>query len=104
MSAKRTKPVVGPNSSSDEIAAHISHALATSNLDQIGRAIREVIQLHGVANIAKKSGIERTSLYRSFRGKQYPAFKTVVNVLGALGLELKVTVRARADDGTAPLD
>jgi probable addiction module antidote protein len=101
MSAKPTKSVIGPNSSRDEMAAHISRALATSNLVQIGRAIQEVILLHGVADIAKKSGVERTSLYRAFGGKRYPHFTTVLNVLNAMGLQLKVTVRgggARSDD------
>ena len=74
------------------MAAHISHTLATSDLVQIGRAIQEVIQLHGVTDIAKKSGVERTSLYRAFGGKQHPHFKTVLNVLDAMGLQLKVKV------------
>ena len=93
MSAKRTKPVVGPNSSRDAMAAHISHALATSDIVRISRAIRNVILLHPVADLAKKSGVERTSLYRAFNGKQYPHFTTVLSVLDALGLQLKVTAR-----------
>jgi probable addiction module antidote protein len=94
MSAKLVKPVIGPNSSRDEMAAHISHALATSDIVRISRAIRDVMLLHPVPDIAKKSGVERTSLYRAFNGKQYPHFTTVLNVLDAMGLQLKVTVRA----------
>jgi probable addiction module antidote protein len=93
MSAKRTKKVVGPNSSRDEMAAHISYALATSDFVRISRAILEVIQLHSVSDIAKKSGVERTSLYRAFGGKQHPHFTTVLNVLDGMGLQLKVIAR-----------
>jgi probable addiction module antidote protein len=94
MPAKRVRPVIGPNSSREEMAAHISHALATSNIDRINRAIRAAMILHPATDIAKKSGVERTSLYRAFGPKQYPHFTTVLNVLDAMGLQLKVTVRA----------
>jgi probable addiction module antidote protein len=93
MPAKRIRPVIGPNSSRDEVAAYISHALATSDIVRISRAIRKVMFLHPVTDIAKKSGVERTSLYRAFGPKQYPHFTTVLNVLNAMGLQLKVTVR-----------
>jgi DNA-binding phage protein len=48
--------------------------------------------LHNVSDIAKKAGLERTSLYRAFRDTQqrHPNFSTVLNVLDALGLQLKV--------------
>jgi probable addiction module antidote protein len=101
MPAKRTKLIIGPNSSRDEMASHISHALATSDLDLISRAIRDVIILHSVSDIAKNAGVKRTSIYRAFQGKQYPNFKTVLGVLNAMGLQLKVTVRgdrAQSDD------
>jgi probable addiction module antidote protein len=94
MPAKRIRPFIGPNSSREEMAAHISHALATSDIVRISRAIRKVMFLHPVTDIAKKSGVERTSLYRAFGPKQYPHFTTVLNVLDAMGLQLKVTVRA----------
>jgi probable addiction module antidote protein len=100
MSAKRIKPVIGPDSSRDEMAAHISNALATSDIARISRAIRDVMVLHPMTDIAKKSGVERTSLYRAFQGKQYPHFTTVLGVLDAMGLQLKVTVRGdRAQSG-----
>ena len=93
MPAKRIRPVIGPNSSRDEMAAYISHALATSDMVRISRAIRKVMFLHPVTDIAKKSGVERTSLYRAFQGKQNPQFTTVLNVLNAMGLQLRVTAR-----------
>ena len=93
MPAKRIRPVIGPNSGRDEVAVYISHALATSDVVRISRAIRKVMFLHPITDIAKKSGVERTSLYRAFGPKQYPHFTTVLNVLDAMGLQLKVTVR-----------
>src|SRR5664279_2653118 len=93
MSAKRIKRILGPNSSREEMASHISRELATSDIVRISRAIRDVMLLHHVADIAKKSGVERTSLYRAFQGKQNPQFTTVLNVLNAMGLQLRVTAR-----------
>jgi probable addiction module antidote protein len=72
------------------MAAHISHALATSDIVRISLGIRDVILLHSIPDLAKISGVERQSLYRAFGGKHYPQFTTVLNVLDAMGLQLKV--------------
>jgi probable addiction module antidote protein len=99
MSAKRIKPVIGPASSRDEMAAYISDALATSDIVRISQAIRDVILLRGVADVAKRSGVQRQSLYRAFQGKQqYPNFTTVLNVMGSMGLQLRVVVREGAQN------
>jgi probable addiction module antidote protein len=68
----------------------INRALASSDIKAFGEAIRDVVKLHNASDIARKAGLERTSFYRAFGTKQKPNFTTVLGVLGAIGLELKV--------------
>jgi hypothetical protein len=53
-----------------------------------------VTHRHNISDIAKKAGIERSSLYRAFAGSPtHPKFKTVLSVLDAMGFQLHVTAR-----------
>jgi probable addiction module antidote protein len=92
MTDKPLKLSILPQSSRREIADYINHAFETSDVVGICGAIGAATHLHNMSEIAKKSGIERSSLYRSFSGGN-PNFKTVVSVLDAMGFRLKVTVR-----------
>jgi len=72
----------------------INQALEKSDMAGICHAIGAATHLHNMSDIAKKSGIERPSLYRAFScGPTGPNFKTVLSVLDAMGFRLKVTVR-----------
>jgi len=93
MSGKSVKMTLGPHSSRAEIAAYINHALVVSDITGICQAIGDATRLHDMSDIAQKSGIERPSIYRAFSGKRYPNFTTVLNVLGAMGLQMKVSPR-----------
>jgi probable addiction module antidote protein len=94
MSEKSVKLPVRPKSSRQELADHINHAFETSDIDEICQAIGSVTHLHDITDIAKKSGIGRVSVYRSFAGgPRHPNFKTVLSVLDAMGFQLQVRVR-----------
>jgi probable addiction module antidote protein len=81
-------------SSQREIADYINHAFETSDIVGICEAIGAATHLHNISDIAKKSGIERPSVYRAFSGrKRFPNFNTVLNVLNAMGFQLQVRVR-----------
>ena len=80
-------------SSREEIANYINGAFETSNIVDICKAIGAATYLHNVSDIARKSGIERGTVYRAFAGRKHPNFKTVLNVLDAMGFRLQVTVR-----------
>jgi probable addiction module antidote protein len=43
-----------------------------------------------MARFSKMAGMQRSNLYRSFRGEIGPKFETVLDVLSALGLDLIV--------------
>jgi probable addiction module antidote protein len=97
MTDKPPKLSIRPQSSRREIADYINHAFETSDVVGICEAIGAATHLHNMSDIAKKSGIERPSLYRAFSGGPTgPNFKTVLSVLDAMGFRLKVTVRPDA--------
>ena len=82
-----------PTRSPRESAGYLNHAFETSDIDEICKAIGVVIHRHNISEIAKKAGIERSSLYRAFAGPKHPNFKTVLSVLDAMGFQLHVTAR-----------
>jgi probable addiction module antidote protein len=83
-----------PHSSRSEIAKYINLAFETSDIDGICKAIGAATRLHNISDIAKKSGMERPSVYRAFAGgPKQPNFKTVLSILDAMGFRLQVSVR-----------
>jgi probable addiction module antidote protein len=48
-------------------------------------------KVRGMANVAKKTGLSRESLYRSLRSEGNPEFSTIFKVLDSLGLRLSVS-------------
>jgi probable addiction module antidote protein len=87
------KPVIGPLSSRREIADHINRAFEASDVVAVSKAIGDAAKLHNISDIAKMAGIERTSVYRAFSGRQAPNITTAMSVLDAMGFQLKVTER-----------
>ena len=79
------------------IAERINAAFETGDIAEICRTIEVAIRQHIVADLARRAGIERTSLYRAFAGgEKHPNFSTVLNVLHAMGFQLHVTLRQNA--------
>jgi probable addiction module antidote protein len=101
MSEKLGKFPTGPRSR--ESADYLNHAFETSDIAEICKAIGVVTHRHNVSDIAKKAGIQRSSLYRAFVGSpKHPNFMTVQGVLDALGFQLHVTARGHECDASAP--
>jgi DNA-binding phage protein len=48
------------------VMSRINAALDTSDISSICEAIGRAVMLHNVSEIARKAGLERTSLYRAF--------------------------------------
>jgi probable addiction module antidote protein len=53
-------------------------------------ALKDVAKAHGVANIAHDSNVTREALYRILSDKGNPELATLLSVLSALGLRLKI--------------
>ena len=72
------------------ISAYMDEALATEDPSFIAKALGTVARARGMAQIAKKSGLSRESLYKALSAEGNPEFGTVIRVMHAL--ELKFTV------------
>jgi probable addiction module antidote protein len=54
-------------------------------------ALRHLAQAgNGMADIARKTGVSRESLYRTLSRHGNPQFKTVLGVIGALGMRVQI--------------
>ena len=76
------------------IAKYLNDALSTGDPVQLTKAIGDMVRAQGVARVSQKSGIERTSLYRAFRGKANPTIGTILNVL--IGLDIQLMAKPSA--------
>ena len=101
MSEKPDSLKLAPGSSRSEIADHINFAIESSDAVMICRAIGDATKLHNISDIAKKAGMNRPNVYRAFAGKHVPSFSTVLSVLDAMGLQLRVTMRRGSRAGLA---
>jgi probable addiction module antidote protein len=74
------------------IAERINGALEKGDIVEICQAIGAATKQHNMSHLARRAGIERPTLYRAFAGREKrPNFTTVINVLRAMGFELRVT-------------
>ncbi len=56
----------------------------------VAAALGDVARAKGMAQIAKAAGLGRESLYKALSPEGNPEFSTVLKVMRALGLKLKV--------------
>ena len=105
MSRKTVGSAPRPQSSRRQAAADcINRALAKSDIAEIRDAIAAATRLYNISDLAQKSGLARPSLHRAFAGEpKKPNFTTVLSVLDAMGLRLRVTVRRGAHARAARL-
>ncbi|MBL4853699.1 MAG: putative addiction module antidote protein [Robiginitomaculum sp.] len=84
----------------EEIAYYLSEAFETGDPEYINHALGVAAKARGMTQIAKDSGVKREALYRSLSQAGNPQFTTILAVMRALGLNLKVEVcKKDVDDG-----
>ena len=54
-------------------------------------ALRKVAEVQGMAEVARKAGVPRESLYRVLSAKGNPRWSTLVPLVRATGLKIEVT-------------
>ncbi|MGY3451034.1 addiction module antidote protein [Bradyrhizobium sp. USDA 4353] len=69
-------------------AAYIAAALESGDADFVRDALGLVARARGMAEIAKKAGLNRESLYKALGETGNPEFGTVMRIVNALGLTL----------------
>lgn len=80
-----------PSSYLDSDEMIVEYLMATAedpNPEVFLGALGDVARAKGMAEIAKKTGLGRESLYKALRPGAHPRFETVNAVLKAIGVEL----------------
>ena len=58
----------------------------------IAKALGDIARAKGMAQVARDAGLSRESLYKALSGNRSPDFETVLRVVKALGIKLRVTI------------
>jgi len=74
--------------SGEAIAVFLSEAFRTDDPGYIAHALGVVARAKGMAEVASRTGLSRAQLYRSFSAAGNPRLKTILAVMGAVGVEL----------------
>jgi len=72
----------------EEIAYFLADAFETGDSAYIAKAFGVVARAKGMTEIAKKTGLSREQLYRSFSERGNPTLKTTLAVKRVLGIDL----------------
>jgi probable addiction module antidote protein len=73
-----------------KLAEELNQAFASAEPHTICQAIGQALKDFNISEISKKSGLQRTTIYRAFGTEQLPNFATILAVLTAMGLQVKV--------------
>lgn len=80
----------------EEIAAFMADAFETGDAAFIAKALGVVARAKGMTEIARKTGLSREQLYRSFSEQGNPTLKTTLAVMRALGVDLTARVMTQS--------
>ena len=78
--------------SDDDIAHYLEAAFEDGDPSLVAAALGDVARAKGMAQIAQAAGLGRESLYKALSKEGNPEFSTVLKVMHALGLKLRVAV------------
>jgi len=76
--------------SDKDIAAYLEAVFEDGDPELVAAALGDVARAKGMSQVAKGAGLARESLYKALSAKGNPEFATVLKVIHALGLKLKV--------------
>ncbi len=75
----------------EDMAAYLETALEEGDPALISAVLGDIARAKGMAEIAEKTGLGRTSLYKALSPDGHPEFATILKVVDALGLQLQAT-------------
>jgi len=85
-----------PSFANEYLSAALADADEPGGREALLAALRQIAEAQGMAVIAERAGIKRESLYRALSPKGNPTMKTLLAVIGAVGLKLSVQTQAPA--------
>jgi probable addiction module antidote protein len=97
MKKKQTKPensetILGHLQSPEAMAIYLESCLQNPEINgnMIAQAVGEIAKTTGMALIAERSGLCREGLYKALSGERNPTIETILKVIRAVGLRLRV--------------
>lgn len=75
----------------EAMALYLEAAFAENDTALIAAALGDIARAKGMSDIARKTGLARESLYRSLSPGGNPEMGTILKVMDALGLKLRVS-------------
>ena len=90
MAKTQTRPwdVLDHLQTQEDVIAYIEAAFEDGDPQVIAVALGDIARAKGMAQIARKAGLGRESLYKALSPDGNPEFATVLKVVTALGLKL----------------
>lgn len=79
------------NSSNQAVAMFLAPAVESGKPAEVVKAVGQVIRARGVDEVARKTGLSRSLLLRSFGPKGNPSLRTLMAVFRMLDIDLSVT-------------
>ncbi|MCM1128974.1 MAG: putative addiction module antidote protein [Alistipes senegalensis] len=76
--------------SDEAIADYMNIVLEENDPALLAAALGDIAKARGMAELARKTGLSRESLYKSLSGERIPSADTLLKVIRALGLKLMV--------------
>ena len=74
----------------EDIAAYLEAVFEDGDPALITHALGVIARAEGMSEVAKQTGLTRASLYKALSADGHPEFATVLKVMQALGLKLRV--------------
>ncbi len=74
--------------------AYLNDAMKSGEASTILLAIKDLAKVRGIAEVAKKTGIQREHLYTILSEQGNPTLDSFSAIMGALGYELQVKKKA----------
>ena len=75
----------------EDVVAYLEAAFEDGDPQLITAALGDIAKSRGMTKVALKSGLGRESLYKALSTNGNPSLATVLKVMQALGLRLRVT-------------
>ncbi|MFN3980534.1 MAG: addiction module antidote protein [Caldilinea sp.] len=73
-----------------DMAAYLDAALVDGDAALVVAALGDIARAKGMSQIARDAGLGRESLYKALSTTGNPEFATILKVIRALGLQLRV--------------
>ncbi|QGT84797.1 addiction module antidote protein [Pseudomonas coronafaciens] len=74
----------------EAISAYLAESMKANDPELLMRALSEVAKAQGVNKVAKDAGVNRESLYKTFKGGVKTRYDTIRKLMEAVGVELTV--------------